>query len=119
MTPSLRLICASEALRDAGEGVRFTVLRGGVEESAFAIRYRGVVHAFINRCGHVPIELDWQEGQFFDITGTHLICATHGAIYSPESGRCMGGRCNGKGLTPLAVIEQDGQLYLKEDDDNA
>ncbi len=109
-----RLICASDALSDGGDGVRFTVLRQGIEETAFVVRHRGVAHAFINRCGHVPIELDWQEGKFFDITGTYLICATHGAMYSPESGRCLGGRCNGKGLTPLTVVEHDGNIYLKE-----
>ena len=60
------------------------------------------------------IELDWQEGKFFDLSGLYLICSTHGAMYSPESGRCLGGRCNGKGLTPLAVSEHDGNIYLKE-----
>lgn len=114
---SERLICASSALVDGsegGQGVRFTVTRDGVEEQAFVIRHRGVAHAFINRCGHVPIELDWQEGRFFDITGSHLICATHGALYSPQTGQCIGGRCNGKGLTTLAVCEHDGNIYLKE-----
>ena len=109
-----RLICASEALVDGGDGVRFKVMRARVEEGAFVVRHRGVAHAFINRCGHVPIELDWQEGKFFDLTGSHLICATHGAMYAPETGRCIGGRCNGQGLSPLVVVEHDGNIYLKE-----
>ena len=113
-TAAERLICASAALADGGDGVRFKVLRDGIEEPAFVVRHRGVAHAFINRCGHVPIELDWQEGKFFDLSGLYLICSTHGAMYSPESGRCLGGRCNGKGLTPLAVSEHDGNIYLKE-----
>lgn len=114
MADAERLICTSTALVDGGEGVRFTVMRHGVEEPAFVVRHRGVAHAFINRCGHVPIELDWQEGKFFDFSGLYLICATHGAMYSPESGRCLGGRCNGNGLTPLVVCEHDGNIYLKE-----
>jgi nitrite reductase/ring-hydroxylating ferredoxin subunit len=111
---SERLICASRDLVDRGDGVRFSIVRHGVEESAFVVRYRGIAHAFINRCGHVPIELDWQEGKFFDLTGSYLICAAHGAIYAPESGRCLGGRCSGQGLTPLAVVEHDGNIFLKE-----
>ena len=111
---SERLICGSAALADGGDGVRFEVERNGVTEPAFVVRHRGVVHAFINRCGHVPVELDWQQGKFFDLTGLYLMCATHGALYSPESGRCIGGRCNGNGLTPLAIVEHDGNVFLKE-----
>ncbi len=109
-----RWLCTSQQLVDGGDGVRFKVIHAGAEEGAFVVRHRGVAHAFINRCGHVPIELDWQEGKFFDLTGSHLICATHGAMYSPETGRCIGGRCNGNGLTPLVVVEYDGNIYLKE-----
>ena len=56
------MICASGALQDGGDGVRFTVRRGEVELPAFVVRHGGVVHAYINRCAHVPIELDWLPG---------------------------------------------------------
>lgn len=108
------VICASSELQDGGRGIRFSVVRWGRPEVAFAVRYRGVIKAYLNRCGHVPTELDWNPGEFFDVEGRYLICATHGAIYSPESGRCMGGRCNGKGLEPVAVVERDGHVYLME-----
>lgn len=110
-----RLICASEELADGGRGLRFAVDRHGVSEPAFAVRFRGRVHAYLNRCAHVPVELDWQQGEFFDHSGLYLICATHGALYAPESGRCVGGRCDRKGLVALSVIEQDGQVYLIEE----
>ncbi|MDK9704341.1 MAG: Rieske 2Fe-2S domain-containing protein [Sulfuritalea sp.] len=110
-----RPICASEELVEGGRGVRFTVDRHGVSEPAFVVRYRGQVHAWLNRCGHIPVELDWQPGEFFDHSGLYLICATHGALYGPESGRCLGGRCNGKGLDPVAVIERDGHVLLNEE----
>jgi len=109
-----RLICASAALLESADGVRFSVQRHGISEEAFAIRFAGKAHAYLNRCGHVPVELDWQQGRFFDDSGLYLICATHGAIYSPESGRCLGGRCNGNGLIPLTVVEHDGNVYLEE-----
>lgn len=112
-----RLICASEAVCERGPGVRFTVIRYGVEAPAFVIRAGGTVRAYLNQCGHVPVELDWQPGEFFDDAGLYLICATHGALYSPESGRCLGGRCNGRGLVPIAVEERDGGIFLIEVDD--
>ena len=60
----------------------------------------------------MPIELDWQPNEFFADSKLYLICATHGALYAPESGRCLGGRCNGKGLTPVPVEERDGAVYF-------
>lgn len=110
----MRVICSSSELQDGGKGWRFTVLLHGQEAPAFAIRFRGVVYAYLNRCAHVPTELDWNPGEFFDGDGRYLICGTHGALYWPESGRCAGGRCQGKGLLGLAVEERDGQVYLVE-----
>lgn len=111
-----RLICDSASLADGGTGVRFEVEWHGRQEPAFAVRFRGRVYAYLNRCGHVPMEMDWQPGQFFDFTGLYLVCSTHGALYAPESGACIGGRCDGKGLRPLAVVEREGRIYLIESD---
>ncbi|WP_109039913.1 Rieske 2Fe-2S domain-containing protein [Azospira sp. I13] len=116
MAASARLICASADLEEGGRGVRFTVTRRGREESAFAVRFSGQVRAYLNRCAHVPIELDWQHGEFFDHSKLYLVCATHGALYAPESGQCLGGRCHGKGLTPLDVEERDGAVYYLDSD---
>lgn len=59
-----------------------------------------------------PSKLDWQPGEFFDDSRLYLICSVHGALYAPESGRCLSGRCQGKGLKALAVEERDGTVYL-------
>lgn len=112
MAANARLICASDVLIDGGPGFRFAVMRYGKDEPAFAVRFRGQVFAYFNRCGHVPVELDWQHNEFFDHSKLYLICATHGALYAPETGRCLGGRCNGKGLMPLPVVERDGAIYF-------
>lgn len=112
---SRRLICASADLVDGGRGVRFELVADAGREAAFVVRFGGKVRAYLNRCGHIPVELDWQPGEFFDHSGLYLICATHGALYAPETGHCMGGRCNGKGLVPIAVSEQDGGIYLIEE----
>lgn len=112
MAEESRLICHSEDLVDGGKGVRFTVERHGRETPAFVIRFGGQVFAYLNECGHVPAELDWLPGEFFDHSGLYLVCSLHGALYAPESGRCLGGRCQGKGLKPLEVEERDGMIYL-------
>ena len=46
------VVCASGALADGGDGVRFEVRRGGETASAFAVRYEGRVYAYVNRCAH-------------------------------------------------------------------
>lgn len=105
------LICRSEQLSDGGEGVRFEIPNGNEVLSAFAIRYRGSARAFLNRCAHVPVELDWLPGVFFDDAGQYLICATHGATYLPHDGHCVAGPCRGRSLIAVACFERDGALW--------
>ncbi|MDQ0139185.1 Rieske (2Fe-2S) protein [Cupriavidus necator] len=104
-------LCAADALQEGGLGVRFSVTVGQREVGAFVVRFDGVAHAYLNQCAHVPMELDWQEGRFFDASGLYLMCATHGAVYAPDSGECVGGPCRGAALAKLHVEERDGQVY--------
>ena len=100
-------VCASEALVDGGAGVRVAARDAGQDAVVFFVRYDGAVYGYLNRCAHVPMELDWVEGQFFESSGLYLMCATHGAIYAPDSGRCVGGPCRGGRLRPVTVEERD------------
>jgi nitrite reductase/ring-hydroxylating ferredoxin subunit len=113
-----RLICPSAALREAGRGVRFEVEHSGGTAPAFVVRHAGRVHGYLNRCAHVAMELDWQEGVFFDEAGRHLLCSTHGAVYEAGTGRCLGGPCHRTPLVKLKVAERDGRVYFMgfEDD---
>ena len=113
-----RVICPGAVLADSGKGVRFEVEYFGEKAPAFVVRYKGQVHAYLNRCAHVEMELDWQEGVFFDSDGRDLLCSTHGATYEARTGRCIGGPCNGSPLVKVLVEERDGNVYFKgfEDD---
>jgi nitrite reductase/ring-hydroxylating ferredoxin subunit len=108
-------ICRSEDLVEGGKGIRVPLTTSVGDGSGFAVRYRGVARGYVNRCAHVPIELDWMEGQFFESSGLYLRCATHGASYAPESGQCLGGPCRGGRLRPIVMIEQNGQVYWQPD----
>jgi len=109
-----RLICASSDLAEGGDGVRFEQEHKGENTPAFAVRHGGRVYAYLNRCGHIAMELDWKPGKFFDADGEYLICSTHGALYAPESGACRGGPCRGAPLVGLAVFEAGGNVYLRK-----
>jgi nitrite reductase/ring-hydroxylating ferredoxin subunit len=106
-------LCASTELVDGGRGIRFEVSSpdGGVH-SAFAVRHQGTVRAYLNQCAHIPVELDWQPGNFFDAEGQYLICATHGATYRPSDGFCVAGPCRGSSLVALDCLERDGQVWV-------
>ncbi|MES2263426.1 MAG: Rieske 2Fe-2S domain-containing protein [Pseudomonadota bacterium] len=110
------LICAADAVLEGGKGVRFPVTAFGGQATGFVVRYGGQAYAYLNRCAHVPIELDWNEGDFFESSGLYLMCSTHGAVYVPDSGYCAGGPCKGGRLRPIAVVERDQQLFWQPDE---
>lgn len=114
-TPEGLFVCDSNALQDSGTGVRFPVIAFGSEATGFAVRYGGKVYAYLNRCAHAPVELDWFKGEFFESSKLHLMCSTHGAIYVPETGVCAGGPCRGAKLRPIDVHEVDDKVYWQPD----
>ena len=103
-------LCQSKDLQNSGIAVPFDVVFAGQTCTAFAIRYQDTVHAYLNRCSHVAMEMDYQPNRFFDLTGHNLMCATHGAMYSPRTGQCQGGPCRG-GLVKIDVSEHDGVVH--------
>ncbi len=109
--PMPQLLCTSEDLVERGKAIVFDVLQYGEPARAFALRFEGQVVAYLNRCLHVPTEMDWQEGEFLDMNREFIMCSIHGAVYEPQSGRCAGGPCGRGKLTSLRTVEQDGQVY--------
>ena len=110
MAEALIPLCNAPDLQDSGEAIPFDVIYLGQTCRAFAVRHAGKVHAYLNRCAHVPMEMDYQPNRFFDSSGRWLMCATHGAMYSPSTGACIGGPCRG-GLIKIALTEFDGVVH--------
>lgn len=103
-------------LTDGGRGLKFDVIVGGRPATAFVVRWRGRVVGYLNQCAHVAMELDWTHGEFFDSEKTTLVCATHGALYDPANGACVGGPCVGRGgLRRIEVFEHDGGVWWRAD----
>ena len=105
------LLCASDDLAERGQAVVFDVLSYRQPARAFALRFDGRVVAYLNRCVHVPAEMDWQPGEFLDADREFIICSMHGAIYEPATGRCAGGPCGRGRLSTLEVTERDGEVF--------
>jgi nitrite reductase/ring-hydroxylating ferredoxin subunit len=107
---------AVQVLADAGrlgeaQGIRFVVLVDGVPSDAFAVRWRGQLYAYLNRCRHQSLTLDFGDAQFFDDAMDALVCCQHGARYAPDTGHCQGGPCAGGRLTPLRLEQRNGGLW--------
>lgn len=109
-----RRLCDSKQLAEKGDGIRFTVRHGRQSIPAFAVRYEGRVYAYLNQCAHRDVELDWEQGKFFDADMRYLICATHGALYEPTTGACVDGPCRKSGLHALQVDEDQQQVFIVE-----
>ncbi len=104
-------LCASFELEDGGLAYLFDVRLWGAPQRAFALRFEGRVVAYLNRCAHVPAEMDWQPGHFLDADRRWILCSIHGATYEPANGRCVGGPCGRGRLMPVDVVERDGEVY--------
>ena len=111
LPPHALALCASEALIDGGEAVSFDLCHEGQHARAFAVRYEGQAVAYLNRCAHISMEMDWQANRFFDADGQWLLCATHGAAYHPHTGVCVAGPCVGARLIPVPLVEHERWLY--------
>jgi nitrite reductase/ring-hydroxylating ferredoxin subunit len=104
-------LCDAAELLERGRAHTFDVLHFREPATAFVLRFEGRVVAYLNRCAHVPTEMDWQAGEFLDSDKRFIICAIHGAAYDPLDGRCVTGMCGRRGLTSLQVQEREGQVY--------
>jgi nitrite reductase/ring-hydroxylating ferredoxin subunit len=109
--PPEERLCASSDLVERGRAFVWDVMLWGRPARAFALRFDGRPVAYLNRCVHVPTEMDWQEGEFLDLDRRWILCSIHGAAYEPADGRCVGGPCGRGKLTAVRVAERDGQVY--------
>ncbi|MBC6905757.1 Rieske (2Fe-2S) protein [Saccharophagus sp. K07] len=68
---------------------------------------------YLNRCPHLGIPLEWFPDQFMDADGEFLRCATHGALFLPDTGECVFGPCTGQFLVKQSFARIDDIIYLK------
>jgi nitrite reductase/ring-hydroxylating ferredoxin subunit len=107
-------VCPTAAL-PAGESMKFMLPVRGAEEECFVVNFHGHYHAYVNRCRHVPMAMDWIDNQFFAEQGRYLMCQTHNAYYEPVSGECIAGPASacGKFLYRVPLEIDDGVIYAR------
>jgi nitrite reductase/ring-hydroxylating ferredoxin subunit len=104
-----------------GASVRFPLrqMRGAYGPwtlEGFAIRLgTGALRAWVNLCPHRGQAVDLGDGQLYsraESTRGLLECQAHGAYFDADSGLCITGACPGRSLTPVALEEHDGAIWL-------
>jgi nitrite reductase/ring-hydroxylating ferredoxin subunit len=98
-----------------GESLKFMLPIRGADEECFLINFGGEFHAYVNRCRHVPMAMDWVDNQFFAEAGRYLMCQTHNAYYEPASGECIAGppTACGKFLYRVPTEIEEGVIYAR------
>lgn len=112
-------ICALEELADPGsrefrlpDSAADKTAPGSVN-SGFVVRHGEAIHAYLNRCPHLGLGLNWSPDQFLDAGGEFIQCATHGALFRPQDGYCVRGPCAGQALQALPVLIKEGVIWLQ------
>ncbi len=110
MTNKTYPLCPREAIpENSARG--FTIEPPGGRLQVLLVRWNNRLHAYVNRCPHTGVNLDWVPDRFLDHSGTWLQCATHGALFRIHDGFCVHGPCAGQSLQPVPVDERNGELF--------
>ena len=111
-----RLICASDSPKRWRRGYSLRRHARAVSRDRRS-RFAGAA-----RCTPMSTNADTRRvsstgnpGDFFDASKLYLVCATHGALYEPDSGLCVAGPCRGARLKAVMLAEHHGGIYCIED----
>ncbi len=97
-----------------GEALSFEFQKDEQKLRGFLIMQNANVHAYVNRCPHTGVNLEWQPNQFLDRTGQFIQCATHGARFNIQDGLCIYGPCQGRSLIPIPIEIFESKIFLRD-----
>ena len=91
----------------------FSIGDGDWPFKGFVVRVGDEVFAYQNFCVHVGHPLNWTPDDFLTADRDRIVCASHGALYEIETGRCVGGPCRGKALRRVDCEVRDGLVVVR------
>ena len=94
----------------------FAIGEGDWPLRGFVVRQGDDVFAYQNVCAHVGHPLNWSPDRFLTKDKSAIICASHGATYDIQTGKCIAGPANGRSLQTVAVLVRDGVVYVRGPD---
>jgi nitrite reductase/ring-hydroxylating ferredoxin subunit len=106
--PGARLCALAEIADPGARG--FTFRDGETLFSSFVVRHGGEVCGYEDRCPHAGMPLALMPHRYLTREGDLILCVSHGALFRPADGVCVGGPCAGQALTPWPVRVEGGNL---------
>jgi nitrite reductase/ring-hydroxylating ferredoxin subunit len=100
------VLCPLADIPEPGaRGFNFRV--GEAMFAGFIVRAAGEVRGYVDRCPHAGFPLALFGDRYLTREGDLVICATHGALFRPLDGVCVGGPCAGERLASWPVRVED------------
>lgn len=96
--------------------IEFSIGSGDWPFRGILVRWQNELHAYANACAHLGHPLNLSPDSFFTPDGHYLICASHGALFDPSSGNCIGGPCVGGQLERLPCRVENGAILVTAPD---
>jgi len=107
-----RQVMHSDELGDP-DARSFSVGDGDWPFSGFVVCRDGQLYAYANICPHRRHPLELEPHAFLVNNGSLIRCASHGALFIPETGECLAGPCTGHSLIALPCrSEPDGTIWV-------
>ncbi len=106
MTHTLRL-CHIESLKQA-KSLGFEL----DSCQLFAVFVEESIAVYRNSCPHLGLPLEFMPDRFLNVDNSLIQCATHGALFLPETGECISGPCHGQFLQPVPHQIVDDYLCI-------
>jgi nitrite reductase/ring-hydroxylating ferredoxin subunit len=88
---------------DVPDGGAHVVDKDDAGRPVVVVRRGQQVWAYVNRCPHFSVPLDFEPGTVFCYKSQVLMCAHHSALFRFDDGRCIEGPCEGASLEAVPV----------------
>ena len=80
--------------------------------SLILIENKQNIFTYMNSCPHIGTPLDLKLGNFLSPNKEHIICSTHGALFTIDTGKCIFGPCKGERLKGVPNIIKNDCVYV-------
>ena len=96
--------------------MEFRVGDGDWPFKGIVLRWEGAVYAYANACAHLGHPLNFAPDRFFTPDQKFLLCGSHGAMFEPDTGLCIGGPCLGATLRALDCRVKGNLIFVRAPD---
>ena len=74
------------------------------------VRVGEEIRGYVDSCPHAGWPLSALDDRYLTRDHRHILCAGHGALFTPLTGECVAGPCFGEHLSPWPVEVREGRV---------